>query len=171
MRRSITFYSEGVRLDDDLFLPDDLRSGERRGGIVLVRGYTGVKDLYLPDNARVLNEAGAGPVSAIIVTTKGHHHCDAGQHCAAVDGRPAGRIRRQRHSLVVRHQRQAAGYRSQSGSRRTMDPGGEIGRTVGYRAVGAVIGSPNTIEAPSICRSELVSIADRLNYAALFQLR
>ena len=52
-----------------------------------------------------------------------------------------------------------------------MDPGGEIGRTVGYRAVGAVIGSPNTIEAPSICRSELVSIADRLNYAALFQLR
>jgi len=35
-----------------------LRSGERRGGIVLAHGYTGVKDLYLPDNARVLNEAG-----------------------------------------------------------------------------------------------------------------
>jgi len=25
---------------------------------VLCHGYTGVKDLYLPDNARVLNEAG-----------------------------------------------------------------------------------------------------------------
>jgi len=58
MHRSITFYSEGFKLDGDLFLPDDLRSGERRGGIVLAHGYTGVKDLYLPDNARVLNEAG-----------------------------------------------------------------------------------------------------------------
>ena len=58
MLRSITFYSEGFKLDGDLFLPDDLRSVERRGGIVLAHGYTGVKDLYLPDNARVLNEAG-----------------------------------------------------------------------------------------------------------------
>jgi len=58
MRRSITFYSEGLKLDGDLFLPDDLRSGERRGGIVLAHGYTGVKDLYLRDNARVQNEAG-----------------------------------------------------------------------------------------------------------------
>ena len=58
MRRSITFYSEGFKLDGDLFLPDDLRSGERRGSIVLAHGYAGVKDLYPPDNARVLNEAG-----------------------------------------------------------------------------------------------------------------
>ena len=35
-----------------------MRSGERRGGIVLAHGYTGVKDLYLRDNARVQNEAG-----------------------------------------------------------------------------------------------------------------
>jgi fermentation-respiration switch protein FrsA (DUF1100 family) len=58
MRRSITLYSEDFKLDGDLFLPDDLRSGERRGRIVLAHGYTGVKDLYLPDNARALNEAG-----------------------------------------------------------------------------------------------------------------
>jgi dipeptidyl aminopeptidase/acylaminoacyl peptidase len=32
--------------------------GESRAGVVLCHGYTGVKDLYLPDNARVLNEAG-----------------------------------------------------------------------------------------------------------------
>ena len=43
MRRSITFYSEGFKLDGDLFLPDDLRSGERRGGIVLAHGYTGAR--------------------------------------------------------------------------------------------------------------------------------
>ena len=41
MRRSITFYSEGFKLDGDLFLADDLRSGERRGRIVLAHGYTG----------------------------------------------------------------------------------------------------------------------------------
>jgi len=42
----------------DAYYPDDLQPGERRAGIVLCHGYTGVKDLYLPDNARVLNEAG-----------------------------------------------------------------------------------------------------------------
>ncbi len=54
----VNFYSEGVRLAGDLFLPDDLRPGEQRAGIVLCHGYTGVRNLYLPDNARVLNEAG-----------------------------------------------------------------------------------------------------------------
>ncbi len=54
----VSFYSEGVRLSGDLFLPDDLRPGEKRAGIVLCHGYTGVRNLYLPDNARVLNEAG-----------------------------------------------------------------------------------------------------------------
>ncbi len=54
----VSFYSEGVRLSGDLFVPDDLRPGEKRAGIVLCHGYTGVRNLYLPDNARVLNEAG-----------------------------------------------------------------------------------------------------------------
>ena len=58
MQQSVSFYSEGVKLDGDIFLPRDLAAGERRAGIVLCHGYTGVKDLYLPDNARVLNEAG-----------------------------------------------------------------------------------------------------------------
>jgi hypothetical protein len=56
--RSISFFSEGVRLAGDLFVPDGLRSGERRAGIVLCHGYTGVRNLYLPDIARVLCEAG-----------------------------------------------------------------------------------------------------------------
>jgi dipeptidyl aminopeptidase/acylaminoacyl peptidase len=58
MKRAATFYSEGVRLVGDVYYPDGLARGERRAGVVLCHGYTGVKDLYLPDNARVLTEAG-----------------------------------------------------------------------------------------------------------------
>lgn len=58
MKKAITFYSEGVRLVGDVFYPEGLKPGARRSGIVLCHGYTGVKDLYLPDNARVLTEAG-----------------------------------------------------------------------------------------------------------------
>ena len=74
----VTFYSEGCKLVGDLYRPADLQSGDTRAGIVLrpgaprgpagsgdtragivlCHGYTGVKDLYLPDNARVLTEAG-----------------------------------------------------------------------------------------------------------------
>ena len=58
MKRPVTFYSEGCKLVGDVYYPDDLQPGETRAGIVLCHGYTGVKDLYLPDNARVLNAAG-----------------------------------------------------------------------------------------------------------------
>ncbi len=58
MKRPITFYSEGFKLQGDLYLPDGIARGDTRAGIVLCHGYTGVKDLYLPDNARVLTEAG-----------------------------------------------------------------------------------------------------------------
>jgi uncharacterized protein len=58
MKRAVVFCSEGVKLQGDIYLPDDLREGERRAGIVLCHGYTGVKDLYLPDTARALNAAG-----------------------------------------------------------------------------------------------------------------
>lgn len=58
MRKPIQFFSEGAKLDGDLYVPDDHAKGGPRAGIVLCHGYTGVKDLYLPDNARVLNEAG-----------------------------------------------------------------------------------------------------------------
>src|SRR2546425_11146344 len=58
MKRPVTFYSEGCKLVGDVYYPDDLRPGEKRAGIVLCHGYTGVKDLYLPDNARALNEVG-----------------------------------------------------------------------------------------------------------------
>ncbi len=58
MHRPVKFYSEGVRLAGDLFLPDGLRARERRAGIVLCHGYTGVRNLYLPDIAAILTKAG-----------------------------------------------------------------------------------------------------------------
>ena len=58
MKQAVAFYSEGCKLSGDLYLPEGLQGAERRAGIVLCHGYTGVKDLYLPDIARVLNEAG-----------------------------------------------------------------------------------------------------------------
>ena len=58
VKKPVSFYSEGVRLVGDVYYPESVKPGERRAGIVLCHGYTGVKDLYLPDNARVLNEAG-----------------------------------------------------------------------------------------------------------------
>jgi len=57
VQKPASFYSEGVKLDGNLYLPDDA-ADEPRAGVVLCHGYTGVKDLYLPDNAWVLNQAG-----------------------------------------------------------------------------------------------------------------
>ncbi len=58
MKRAIEFYSEGFKLRGDIYVPDGLASGDTRSAVLLGHGYTGVKDLYLPDNAKVLNEAG-----------------------------------------------------------------------------------------------------------------
>src|SRR6202045_4549173 len=58
MSKPVSFYSEGVKLAGDLFLPADVKPSDRRAGIVLCHGYTGVRSIYLPDNARVLAEAG-----------------------------------------------------------------------------------------------------------------
>lgn len=55
---SVSFYSEGTRLSGDLFLPRDLRDGEKRPGILLCHGYTGVRNLYLPDTAKALAAEG-----------------------------------------------------------------------------------------------------------------
>ena len=58
MKRAVEFYSEGVKLCGDVYTPDGLTAGETRSAVLLCHGYTGVKDLYLPDNAASLNRAG-----------------------------------------------------------------------------------------------------------------
>ncbi|MBI2877419.1 MAG: alpha/beta fold hydrolase [Candidatus Tectomicrobia bacterium] len=57
-KRVVYFYSEGSRLEGDLFLPADLRPGEKRPGIVVCHGFTGIRELILPEYARVFTEAG-----------------------------------------------------------------------------------------------------------------
>jgi hypothetical protein len=64
MPKPVTFFSEGVKLAGDLYLPDGLARGEKRAGIVLCHGYTGVRNIYLPDNARVLVGLLRGPGGA-----------------------------------------------------------------------------------------------------------
>lgn len=54
----VSFYSEGVRLEGNLFRPDAAKFPGKRAGVVLCHGYTGTRDLYLPDAARALTEAG-----------------------------------------------------------------------------------------------------------------
>ena len=53
-KQAVTFYSQGCKLMGDLYRPDDIGGGDTRAGILLCHGYTGVKDLYLPDNAAAL---------------------------------------------------------------------------------------------------------------------
>ena len=64
MPKSVTFYSEGIKLAGDLLLPADIKPGERRAGIVLCHGYTGVRSIYLPDNARAQPEVDAARLGA-----------------------------------------------------------------------------------------------------------
>lgn len=57
MKRPVEFYSEGFKLRGDVYTPEGAGGGPR-GAVLLCHGYTGVKDLYLPDAARALNDAG-----------------------------------------------------------------------------------------------------------------
>jgi len=43
MKREVTIWSEGTRMAGDLFLPDDLRDGEKRPAILLCHGWGGPK--------------------------------------------------------------------------------------------------------------------------------
>jgi dipeptidyl aminopeptidase/acylaminoacyl peptidase len=58
MSKRVTFYSESFNLVGDLYVPGDLQKSDKRAGIVLCHGYTGIRNLYLPEIAHVLNEAG-----------------------------------------------------------------------------------------------------------------
>jgi pimeloyl-ACP methyl ester carboxylesterase len=56
--KPVSFYSEGVKLAADIFYPDSFSPSEKRPAILLCHGYTGTRDLYLPQIARTLNDAG-----------------------------------------------------------------------------------------------------------------
>lgn len=54
----VRFHSEGSVLEGELFTPEGMKSGERRAGIVLCHGYSGIRDLILPDYSKRFVEAG-----------------------------------------------------------------------------------------------------------------
>ncbi len=58
MERPVSYYSEGARLGAVLYLPDGAGPSSRRPGIVLCHGFTGIKELILPDYARRFAAAG-----------------------------------------------------------------------------------------------------------------
>jgi fermentation-respiration switch protein FrsA (DUF1100 family) len=61
--RVVHFYSEGSRLEGDYFLPAGIKPGERRPGIVLCHGYSGIRSLILPDYAKRFTAAGYAVLS------------------------------------------------------------------------------------------------------------
>ena len=56
--RVVHFYSEGNRLEGEMLVPSGLAPGTRRPGIVLCHGFTGIREIILPEYARVFTEAG-----------------------------------------------------------------------------------------------------------------
>ena len=58
MQKEVTIWSEGTRMSGDLFIPDDLREGERRPAILLCHGWAGPKSHLSRSYAPVFCEAG-----------------------------------------------------------------------------------------------------------------
>lgn len=56
IERKVTYYSEGDRISADLYLPSDAVTPVP--GIILCHGFTGTKELILPDYGRAFAEAG-----------------------------------------------------------------------------------------------------------------
>jgi len=57
-REDIAFYSEGCRLSGHLYLPDDGGDGKSKPAIILAHGFTGVKEMLLPDFATSFADQG-----------------------------------------------------------------------------------------------------------------
>lgn len=55
---ALNFYSDGYKLAGDLYAPPDRARGPSIPAIVLCHGYTGTRQIHLPDYAARLSEAG-----------------------------------------------------------------------------------------------------------------
>src|SRR5580700_11473634 len=57
-QRTVNFFSEETRMEGDLFLPSELKANERRPGVVLCHGFTGIRSMILGDYAKIFAAAG-----------------------------------------------------------------------------------------------------------------
>lgn len=58
LEKRIAFYSDGLRLDGTIYLPDRLEPGERRPAVVACSGYLGLNQIYPRLFAEPLTDAG-----------------------------------------------------------------------------------------------------------------
>jgi dienelactone hydrolase len=58
VRRDISFTSKGLRCSGWLYVPDDLKAGQKAPAIVMAHGFTGLKEAILPDFAASFVNAG-----------------------------------------------------------------------------------------------------------------
>jgi len=58
MRKDISFTSKGLRCSGWLYVPDDLKVGQKAPAIVMAHGFTAVKEAILPDFADLFAKAG-----------------------------------------------------------------------------------------------------------------
>src|SRR5262245_32771353 len=58
MERTVQFYSEGIPVIGSLGIPDDYKTGEKRAAVIFCQGFTGVKEMFLPNNAERLRAEG-----------------------------------------------------------------------------------------------------------------
>jgi len=58
MERKVQFYSEGTPVVGFIGIPDNYKPGEKRGAVIFCHGFTGIKEMYLPNNAERLRAEG-----------------------------------------------------------------------------------------------------------------
>ena len=58
MEKTVQFYSEGTPMAGILGLPDGYQAGEQRAAVIFCQGFTGVKEMMLPENAKRLRAEG-----------------------------------------------------------------------------------------------------------------
>jgi dipeptidyl aminopeptidase/acylaminoacyl peptidase len=56
--RTVSFFSEGNKMEGDLYIPSDHKRGERLPGVVLCHGFTGIRSMILGDYAKVFVQNG-----------------------------------------------------------------------------------------------------------------
>lgn len=58
MEKKVQFYSEGTPVAGIMGVPEDYQTGEQRAAVIFCQGFTGVKEMFLLENAKRLQAEG-----------------------------------------------------------------------------------------------------------------